>query len=310
MAAKAVQTEFIEDLREPHPSAAHLCSGLEHQMKRLLLAATGVALTAASLAAPTLAAAQDGREWLNRSQQQQVDQSQARSREGQAQLQQQRQERGQQGGGRQAEPQGQPQAQPQGRGQDRPQAQQPPAQAQPQQPVQAQQRRADDNNGRGYRPGDNRRVWPNQQNQPNVDRRGDDRRPPAGRQDDNRWNDNRGSDNRRYDDRRSDDRRYDNRDNDRRWSSGGGWNRDWRRPQQRYRLQVYRPPIGYGYRSWSFGQILPRAYFSDNYVLNDFWNYDLPEPPPGAFWVRSGADALLVEGGSGYIIDVADNLFW
>lgn len=278
-------------------------------MKRVLLATAGVLLTLAPMAT-TSAFAQDGRR-------------DARS-EGR---QDGRQDRGPQGQGQRPDRGGNP-----GRG-DRPDVQRP----QPQSPPpQAQAPRPDDNNGRGYRPGDNRRVWPNasQQAQPQrqdprtnrgpAERRGDSRwndRGPADRRNDPRWND-RGPD-RRYDDRRFDDRRFDNGryddrrfddrrfDNNRRWSQNGyfGYGPRWNAPQ-RYRLPAYRPPVGFGFRTWSFGQILPPAYFGGNYVLNDFWNYGLPEPPPGTFWIRSSSDALLVERGSGYIIEVAANLFW
>ncbi|WP_176695884.1 RcnB family protein [Phenylobacterium immobile] len=292
-------------------------------IKRVLLATAGVLLSVAPIAAVP-AFAQEGR--------QRPERQQERGQQGRQQQDRVQQERGPnraqqnpgQGGwhtDRADTPRAEAQARPEGEAR-------PANQAQPQRPPQAP-RQAGDNNGRGYRPGDNRRVWADQP-QSNAPRqvqpqRQDPRidRGPAERRNDPRWSD-RGArqvdprrDDRRYDDRRYDnrqgDRRWDDRgyDNNRRWSQNGyfGYGPRWNAPQ-RYRLPAYRPPIGFGFRAWSFGQILPQVYYSDSYVLNDFWNYGLPEPPPGTFWVRSGADALLVEQGSGYIIEVAANLFW
>jgi Ni/Co efflux regulator RcnB len=80
--------------------------------------------------------------------------------------------------------------------------------------------------------------------------------------------------------------------------------------QRRFHVSAYRAPYGYGYSAWSFGQILPPAYFAEQYVIEDFWTYDLPEPPYGMVWVRSGSDALLVDASSGYVAEVVRDLFW
>jgi Ni/Co efflux regulator RcnB len=137
----------------------------------------------------------------------------------------------------------------------------------------------------------------------------------------------------RGEDHRRDDHRWAGRDGDHRpdgdWNRGdrnrGDWNRgDWRgRPQwrpgayphsfhsaRRYRVgPYYRPPHYYAH-VWTFGEILPGAWYATDYLIDDWWNYDLPEPPPGFDWVRVGDDALLVDQYTGQIVQVVRELFW
>ncbi|HEY5409083.1 MAG TPA: RcnB family protein, partial [Caulobacteraceae bacterium] len=74
--------------------------------------------------------------------------------------------------------------------------------------------------------------------------------------------------------------------------------------QRRFRLPEYRWPQGSAYRRFSYGQILPRIFFGQNYWLYDYSNYGLPYPPPGAAWVRYGPDALMIDRSTGEIIEV------
>jgi Ni/Co efflux regulator RcnB len=90
---------------------------------------------------------------------------------------------------------------------------------------------------------------------------------------------------------------------------GPGGQREWN-AGQRFRGPAYAFPRGFGYRVWSFGEFLPAPFFVADYTLYDYWDYGLPQPPPGFEWVRVGADALLVRPVDGYILDVAHNLFW
>jgi Ni/Co efflux regulator RcnB len=90
---------------------------------------------------------------------------------------------------------------------------------------------------------------------------------------------------------------------------GPGGQREWN-AGQRFRGPAYAFPRGFGYRVWSFGEFLPAPFFADNYTLYDYWDYGLPQPPPGFEWVRVGGDALLVRPVDGYILDVAHDLFW
>ena len=147
-------------------------------------------------------------------------------------------------------------------------------------------------------------------------RRGDQDHRVDGRRDDG-WRDR---------DRRGDGRRdHDRRDGDRRWSGGRDWDRhddrrDYRRWERgrypsvyfssyRYR-HAWRPPSGFYVRSWGYGDFYPRSWFGPRYWILDPWQYDLPLPPPGFDWVRSGADALLIDQYTGRIVQVVRNIFW
>jgi Ni/Co efflux regulator RcnB len=151
------------------------------------------------------------------------------------------------------------------------------------------------------------------------DQRGERQGPPeAGR---GGWRG--GADQRRFEDRRPDDRRADGRwqgqpgdwDHDGRW---GGERRRWEphayppayRSLHRYRGFEWSPPRDYYYRAWRFGEILPYGWYAPDYRILDWWNFDLPAPPPGYDWVRVGDDALLVEGETGRIVQVVRYVFW
>jgi len=83
------------------------------------------------------------------------------------------------------------------------------------------------------------------------------------------------------------------------------------RSQHRYRYSgYYRPPIGFYAFNWSFGDFLPQGWYGPDYLLYDWWNYDLPYPPPGYDWVRVGDDALLVDSYTGRVVQVVRLLFW
>ena len=49
------------------------------------------------------------------------------------------------------------------------------------------------------------------------------------------------------------------------------------------------------------GQILPRAYWAQEYLIADYWLFNLEVPPPGYEWVRDDDDAILVGIGTGGI---------
>ncbi|WP_374571758.1 RcnB family protein [Phenylobacterium sp.] len=166
-------------------------------------------------------------------------------------------------------------------------------------------------------------------------------RPPSA---DNHQNWNGGGDrhdwNNRPGDGRPGDDRYDNDRGDRdRYSGDHDWNRDrdryqpyWNdshrpndrdRPRydrryyppiyqtpRRYHVTPYRPPAGWYAYGWSFGDILPRAWYGPNYFIDDWWAYGLPIPPFGYEWVRVGDDALLVDTYTGRVVQVVYDLFW
>lgn len=70
-------------------------------------------------------------------------------------------------------------------------------------------------------------------------------------------------------------------------------------------------PRGFGFRAFAFGEILPPIFWtSPDYLIEDWWDYDLPYPPPGYEWVRAGDDALLVDEYDGRIVQVIREIFW
>lgn len=87
------------------------------------------------------------------------------------------------------------------------------------------------------------------------------------------------------------------------------YNRNWN-AQRRFRLSPYYRPNGWFYQRWTFGQILPFVFFSQNYWIDSYWSYGLPTPPYGCEWVRYGDDALLVDVESGEILQVVYGLFY
>jgi Ni/Co efflux regulator RcnB len=80
--------------------------------------------------------------------------------------------------------------------------------------------------------------------------------------------------------------------------------------QQRFRAPSYRRPQGYYARHWTWGQVLPTMFWARDYWLTDYYDYDLPQPPYGAIWVRVGDDALLIDQDSGEIIEVDYGVFY
>ena len=79
---------------------------------------------------------------------------------------------------------------------------------------------------------------------------------------------------------------------------------------RRFRAGAFRPPVGWQYRRWTFGERLPPAYWAQPYWITNFWLFDLDRPPFGTEWVRSGPDALLVDVSTGEILQVEYNVFY
>ena len=102
----------------------------------------------------------------------------------------------------------------------------------------------------------------------------------------------------------------------RRWSRN--WHRDgrydWRRHRDRHRsrfhLSFYFDPFGWNYRRYNVGWRLWPSYYSQDYWLDDPWQYRLP-PAYGPYrWIRYYDDALLVNIYTGTVVDVIHNFFW
>jgi len=76
-----------------------------------------------------------------------------------------------------------------------------------------------------------------------------------------------------------------------------------------YHIGPYHAPAGWSARRWAYGQILPRAYWTSEYFLADYWLFGLEIPPVGYEWVRDGSDAILVNTTTGEILQVEYGVF-
>ena len=81
------------------------------------------------------------------------------------------------------------------------------------------------------------------------------------------------------------------------------------RHAKRYHWNVYVRPAGWRVHHWKFHETLPRAYFANNYWINDYASFGLMGPPEGLVWVRVGDDALLIDRDSGDILRVEYDVF-
>ena len=79
---------------------------------------------------------------------------------------------------------------------------------------------------------------------------------------------------------------------------------------ERFHVRPWRPPPRFLGHRWGYGEILPPVWFGPEYLIADWWDYDLPAPPPGYDWVRVGDDAVLVDEYTGRIVQVIRGLFW
>jgi Ni/Co efflux regulator RcnB len=78
----------------------------------------------------------------------------------------------------------------------------------------------------------------------------------------------------------------------------------------RYYAPRYEPPQGYEQHAWHRGEIMPRHHYVDRYVVVEYRNYGLQEPPHGYRWVRVDNDMVLVAIASGVIADVLLNVLY
>jgi Ni/Co efflux regulator RcnB len=82
------------------------------------------------------------------------------------------------------------------------------------------------------------------------------------------------------------------------------------RSAHRWRVGPYYAPVGFYDHLWGWGDYLPPSWYGEQYIVADWWNYDLPAPPYGYFWVRVAGDAMLVDQYSGQIAQVIRAVFW
>jgi Ni/Co efflux regulator RcnB len=79
---------------------------------------------------------------------------------------------------------------------------------------------------------------------------------------------------------------------------------------RRFHADVYVRPHGWYEHRWTYGEMLPAYFWTQNYWLSDYNNYGLGDPPPGFVWVRYGNDALLVDQNSGEVLQVEYDVFY
>jgi Ni/Co efflux regulator RcnB len=126
----------------------------------------------------------------------------------------------------------------------------------------------------------------------------------------------------RHDGRRDNrhDNRYDRRDDrhDYRYARRDDrHDRDWDRSYafrhydgRRFDRGYYVRPSGYYYRSWRYGDCLPRAYYGRRYIVNDYYAYRLAPPPRGYYWVRVDNDVVLAAIASGLVVQAVYDIFY
>ena len=78
----------------------------------------------------------------------------------------------------------------------------------------------------------------------------------------------------------------------------------------RFSYGRYVRPSGYHYRSWRYGDHLPRAYYSRRYIVNDYYAYRLRPPPRGYHWVRVDNDVVLAAIASGLVVQAVYGTFY
>jgi Ni/Co efflux regulator RcnB len=69
-------------------------------------------------------------------------------------------------------------------------------------------------------------------------------------------------------------------------------------------------PVGWSYRYWTIGDILPGLFLSSAYYYDNVRPLGLRVPPPGYRWVRYGPDLLLVNLRTGSVEQVAYGVFY
>jgi Ni/Co efflux regulator RcnB len=115
--------------------------------------------------------------------------------------------------------------------------------------------------------------------------------------------DNRDRHERRHDGRY--DRRDDRHDHD--WDRSHGFHHY---DGRRFDRGRYVRPSGYYYRSWRYGDHLPRAYYGRRYIVSDYYAYRLLPPPRGYYWVRVDNDVVLAAIASGLVVQAVYGIFY
>ena len=82
------------------------------------------------------------------------------------------------------------------------------------------------------------------------------------------------------------------------------------RHHYRYHGGSWRWPGDYRYQRWTFGMTLPSIFWTNDYWIDDYYDYGLGAPPPGTVWVRYGNDAILIDRYTGEILEVVYDQFY
>ena len=80
--------------------------------------------------------------------------------------------------------------------------------------------------------------------------------------------------------------------------------------ERRYHWRPYARPCGWFYHRWIFGDVLPPAFWTQDYWITEFLNFGLPIPHTGYVWVRYSDDALLIDVEAGSILQVIYGVFY
>ena len=85
----------------------------------------------------------------------------------------------------------------------------------------------------------------------------------------------------------------------------------WRgHPVTRVHVAPFVYPHGWAYRRWVVGAALPPLFLAPAYYYSGWAGLGLPPPQPGFQWVRYGPDLLLVNVGTGQVVDVIYGAFY
>lgn len=75
------------------------------------------------------------------------------------------------------------------------------------------------------------------------------------------------------------------------------------------RAGAFRYPVGYSYRRWAIGGLLPRAFLVPAYYYSGYVALGLMAPQAGYQWVRYGPDIILVNLRTGNVVDIRYGVF-
>ena len=78
----------------------------------------------------------------------------------------------------------------------------------------------------------------------------------------------------------------------------------------RYPGGHYQIPRGYYRQVWVRGDRLPVAYCARPYVVYEYRDYRLYDPPRGYRWVRVNNDVVLTALATGFVLDAVYNLYY